>query len=310
VTDAAAHLGMLAFGELAGGLSLDIGGATAALSNLGASLGLDAEDVAKGILTIANAAMAFAIRSVTIEQGEDPRDASILAFGGAGPLFGTLLAQELDIRRIVVPNHAGNFSAWGLLGQDLTRSRALTAISSLDAEGLASANATLESMFAELSQGGDEELEAALDLRYNGQEYTLTVHPESESGRITAAADEIRESFSRDYLRTFGHQLKQPVEIVSVRATARTPLPRKTNERPAITKSARNTDRRTLDAYSFTLGERTTFDVVERSTLAPGERLEGPLVVLEETTTSYVDAGFGVQIHPSGAMLIERKEIS
>jgi N-methylhydantoinase A len=308
VTDAAAHLGMLGFGELAGSLALDIDGATAALEELGSQLGLDAEQVAQGILTIANAAMAFAIRSVTIEQGQDPREASILAFGGAGPLFGTLLAQELDVRRVVVPNHAGNFSAWGLLGQDLTRSRALTSINKLDDEGIGRSKADLAKMFAELSRGGDEVLEPALDLRYLGQEYTLTIHPPAEAGVITASADEIRTTFQAEYLRTFGHQLAQPVEIVSVRATARTGLPRKAIERKAIITTPRNTQRRSLSAYSFTRGSRVTFDVVDRASLAVGEPVDGPLIVLEETTTTYVDAAYRVDVHPSGTLLIELKE--
>jgi N-methylhydantoinase A len=307
VTDAALHLGMLAFGELAGGLTLDVDGASAALEELGAELSLDAEQVAQGILTIANAAMAFAIRSVTIEQGQDPREAAIIAFGGAGPLFGTLLADELDVTRIVVPKHAGNFSAWGLLGQDLTRSRALTSIRALDADGVAVANDSLRAMFAELSQGGGtEHLEPALDLRYVGQEYTLTVHPEAEAGQIAAGAEEIESSFKRDYERTFGHRLDQAVEIVSIRATARTPLPRKANETAAVG-APRSLERRSLEAHSFTLGERTAFDVVDRAALEVGSSTEGPLIVLEETTTTYVDVGYRVDVHPSGTMIIEKK---
>ncbi|MCW2952930.1 MAG: hyuA [Conexibacter sp.] len=306
VTDAAAHLGMLAFGELAGGLALDVDASTAALERLGRELGLDAEKTAQGILTIANAAMAFAIRSVTIEQGQDPREASILAFGGAGPLFGTLLAEELGVGRVVVPKHAGNFSAWGLLGQDLTRSRALTSIRTLDAEGVAAANASLATMFAELAEDGSDALEPALDLRYVGQEYTLTVHPRADpDGAIAEDAQEIETTFRRDYERTFGHRLDVPVEIVSMRATARTSLPRKANESSAVGGTVR--PRRSLEAYSFTQEERVTFGVVDRAGLDVSEFVEGPLIVLEETTTTYVDVGYRVHVHPSGTMIIEKK---
>src|SRR5207302_648458 len=83
---------------------------------------------AGGGLTIAAASMADAIREITVEQGRDPREAVLVAFGGAGPLFATLLADELDIDRVVVPRHAGNFSAWGLLGADVTRERSATRI--------------------------------------------------------------------------------------------------------------------------------------------------------------------------------------
>jgi N-methylhydantoinase A len=250
--------------------------------------------------------MAFAIRSVTIEQGQDPREAAILAFGGAGPLFGTLLAQELDVKTIVVPKHAGNFSAWGLLGQDLTRSRALTSIRQLDDAGVEAANGSFADMFAGLSQDGAEEREPALDLRYVGQEYTLTVLPRAEGGKIVAPADEIAADFKRDYLRTFGHQLEVPVEIVNVRATTRTALPRKANEK-AVSGAPANTERRTVSAHSFTEGERLEFGVIDRAALEPGERVEGPVIVLEQTTTTYVDAGFTLDVHPSGTLIIEQK---
>ena len=97
VTDAAAVLGMLAEGSLAGGVTLDIDAARRALAPLGEQLGMEVEDVAKGVLTIVTANMANAIREITVEQGQDPRRCALMPFGGAGPLFGTLLAAELDI---------------------------------------------------------------------------------------------------------------------------------------------------------------------------------------------------------------------
>src|SRR5262249_31589964 len=100
-TDAAAGLGMLAFGELAAGVRLNAEAARRSLEPLAARLSLEPEEVARGIITIATAAMANAIRSATIEQGHDVRRAVLVAFGGAGPLFGTLLGRELEIERIV-----------------------------------------------------------------------------------------------------------------------------------------------------------------------------------------------------------------
>ncbi len=122
VTDAAVVLGMLGPVELASGIELSTRRAEAALAPLAGRLGFEsAADVARGILHIAAATMANAIREITVEQGRDPREAALVAFGGAGPLFGTLLADELDIDTIVVPRYAGNFSAWGLLGADLAQ---------------------------------------------------------------------------------------------------------------------------------------------------------------------------------------------
>src|SRR5262249_57418764 len=106
-----------------------------ALEPLAAALAIEVDDVARGILTIAATGMANAIRSVTVEQGRDPRSAALVAFGGAGPLFAALLARELEVPLVVVPRDAGNFSAWGLLDQDIVRSAARTSINRLHEPG-------------------------------------------------------------------------------------------------------------------------------------------------------------------------------
>lgn len=311
VTDAAAVLGMLAFGELAGGVRLDLDGARDALGTLGARLDLDADGAARGVLTIISAAMANAIRSVSIEQGRDPREATLVAFGGAGPLFGTLLARELEVNEILIPRHAGNFSAWGLLGQDLTRSAARTSIHALDDAGLKAANAVLDELFERLqARGGsapagieeEEVAEAALDLRYLGQEYTLTVRQRTVDGHIASSAEKVRELFESDYERTFGHTLDEPVEVVSVRAAISKPLPRKATEingaRPAAGAE------RTIEAYSFTEDSRVPFRVIERASLAPDDVVDGPAIVLEETATSYVDVGYQLRVDRSGVLVL------
>jgi N-methylhydantoinase A len=311
VTDAAAVLGMLAFGELAGGLSLDIDGARPAIERLGADVDLGVDEAARGILAIANAAMADAIRTVTIEQGLDVREATILAYGGAGPLFGTLLARELGVRDVVVPNHAGNFSAWGLLQQDLTRSAAMTSINPLSADGMQAANDVLGGLYERLRErgsasSGDEIAEPAMDLRYSGQEHTLTIHPPSEAGRVVATPEAIAETFAAEYERAFSHVLDETIEIVSVRAVLRTPLP--AMRRGAQAGGPPPAPARAIDAYSFTLGRRTEFAVIDRAAISAEAAVAGPLIVLEDTTTTYVDAGFEVRAHAGGALLIHDAE--
>src|SRR5439155_4366491 len=174
VTDAALVLGMLGQGELAAGIRLDRELARGAIVPLAGEIGLPVEDVARGILTIANASMADTIREITAEQGQDPRQATLMAFGGAGPVFATLLAHELGIGRIVIPPYAGNFSAWGLLGADLTQALARTQILPLSDDGLAVARATLDDLFAQLEPRTGSSPEVRFDVRYVGQEHTLT----------------------------------------------------------------------------------------------------------------------------------------
>jgi N-methylhydantoinase A len=310
VTDAAAVLGMLAFGQLAGDVSLDVEAARAALAKLGEQLDLDPDAAATGVLKIANAAMANAIRSVTVEQGHDPRDAKLIAFGGAGPLFATLLAHELDIREILVPRHAGNLSAWGLLGQDITRSASLTSIRRLDEQGLLASSRVLGDLLERLEARGatpttgEAIAEGALDLRYLGQEYSLTIRPQTIDHRFAVGAGEIRELFEHEYERSFGHTLSEPVEIVSVRALIRQPLPRKSEVTRTGPDGFDEDRHREIDAFSFTRNKRVSFRVLRRASLEPGRELDGPAIVLEETTTSYVDAGYRLQVHPSGVLVL------
>jgi N-methylhydantoinase A len=303
-TDAAAVLGMLAFGELAGHLRLDVPAAEEAITALGGELGLARDEAAAGVIAVAAAAMAGAVRSVSLEQGEDPRDAALIAYGGAGPLLATIIAEELDITTIVVPEHAGNFSACGLLDQELTRTASATIIRPLDADGLAAARETLAELRGALdarsaANGGTRVLEAALDLRYRGQLYTLTI-PWAEAGDSA----ELGQAFARQYEKSFGHTLDAPVEIVAVRATLREPLPPRGSREtaPAVGGSQRE-----IDAYSFRRRERVPFAVRDRAAL-PAEPVAGPMILLEPTATTYVDDGCVVRRAPLGALIVEVSE--
>jgi N-methylhydantoinase A len=293
VTDAAFSLGMLADGKLASGIGLDAAAAEAALAPLAERLGFTAQETARGIMTIAAANMANAIREITIERGQDPRTASLMPFGGAGPLFGTLLARELELKEIVVPPYAGNFSAWGLLGADLTQTAARTRIMRLRPEAIAEANDILAELFATLEaraagRGGTVR-EIALDMRYLGQEHSLTVAAPGD-GQIAATAEEIRAAFNTDYDRTFGHVMDEEVEIVSLRATIRTALPRRAAEHD-VSAQADDGAHGSVEAWSFTRGEMLSFAIVERATIDENG-IAGPAIVLEETATTYLDADF------------------
>jgi N-methylhydantoinase A len=312
VTDAALTLGMLAEGELAGEIRLGLDEARGALEPLADRLELELEEVARGVVTIATANMANAIREITIERGQDPRRAKLMAFGGAGPLFATLLARELDVTEIVIPPYAGNFSAWGLLGSDLTRTAARTKIMRLSDEAISEANGILTELFADLETrgngaGGESLREVGLDMRYAGQEHTLTVAVPSRDGVISVDDASVHEQFTRDYDRTFDLTMEEAVEIVHVRATLRTLLPRRAEYHLLRAGSRDGGAPRTHESYSFTRAEWLPFDVLGRAALEEGQSLSGPAIVREETATTYVDAGFSALVHPSGCLFISEQ---
>jgi N-methylhydantoinase A len=304
VTDAAYVLGMLGHGRLASGLQLHLELAARALEPLAEQLGFSVERTAQGVMTIAAANMAGAIRAITIERGQDPRRARLMPFGGAGPLFGTLLAAELDIAEIVVPPYAGNFSAWGLIGSDLTQTAARTRITRLSDEGMPILNDILDELFATLetrSAGREMTREIGFDMRFAGQEHTLTIAVPGERS-IAATAAEIEDGFRSDYDRTFGHLMEEVPEVVSVRATARTALERRAAEHLAETSVAASGDS-SVDAWSFTRGERLPFAIVDRMSIDE-DGLAGPAIVLEPTATTYLDAGFTARRGPGGVLFL------
>jgi N-methylhydantoinase A len=313
VTDAALALGMIPADEIAGDVPLVHELAERALGRLAEPLGFDSViEVACGVIRIVAAQMADAIRSVTIERGRDPREAALVTFGGAGPLFGTVLADELGVRTVVVPPYAGNFSAVGLLGADLARSASRTRVMRLSSEGLTQAAAIADQLFAELDARGSGEArrsirEVHMDIRFVGQEHTLTVPVPAPAGTVAADPEPVAELFLDDYERTFGSILDEQLEIVCVRAIATTPLDRErvpavagdSNGGPPVAPGA-------TQAWSFTAGEMADFAIVDRATLGQGDEVEGPAIIREQTTTTYVDRGYRATVGDTGALMISR----
>lgn len=304
LTDAAVHLGMLGRGELASGITLDLDLAAAALNSVGGRIGLDADATAKGVLRIAAASMANAMREVSVEQGLDPREMVLLPFGGAGPLMATLLADELRMTRIVVPPLAGNFSAWGLLGADMVQSAARTRVMDLTDANLGHASEILRDLFDRIAARGEAAASirsARLDLRYKGQEHWISIDVALDGTAVTATAVRVAADFTAEYERTFGGAMNEVVEIVSTRATLRLPLPRRgAGVRPLS--GATRADR--LQAYSFTANRLLEFAVVARDGIE--HELHGPAIVTESTATFYLDAGWRAAVGAHGELVASR----
>ena len=313
-TDAAFYLGMLGEGKLASGLQLNKSLAEKALNSVGSQIGMSAFDAAKGILKIGSANMADAIREITIEQGIDPRELKLLAFGGAGPLMSNLIANELDIKEIVVPPYSGNFSAWGLLGADLLQMNARTKILRLSDEAISECNDILKELFKELEQRqkidfstSSQIKEIALDMRWMGQEHTITLKLENEKdGNISMDTETLKNKFMEEYQKTFGSKLDTVIEIVSTRASLRVQLPRK-SESGKIDEVGIEVSNSQIECYSFTEDKKIQFDLVARSKI--DSKVSGPLIIIESTAITYVDINYDVNKDSNGNLILVNREI-
>ena len=207
VTDANLLLGHLDPGEpLAGGVELDAGAAEEAVGALAGELGLSTEDCAAGIVRVANAEMVRAMRVMTVERGVDPRDFALLAFGGAGPLHAAAIADELGMRRILIPRASGVLSALGLAAADRRRDQARTVF-------LRGDDLTAEALAVE---DGD----AAYDVRYRGQSFELTVRD------VEPEPAAVREAFEAIHDERYGYRDPEgEIEVVTIRERHTEPGP-------------------------------------------------------------------------------------
>jgi N-methylhydantoinase A len=313
-TDAAFYLGMLGEGKLASGLKLSKSLAENALNTVGEKINLSAFETAKGILQISSANMADAIREITIEQGIDPRELKLLAFGGAGPLMSNLIAQELDIKEIIIPPYSGNFSAWGLLGADLLQMNARTKILRLSDDSIQECNTILDELFKELQERQKIDFDTsknikdiALDMRWMGQEHTITLKLDTEKeGKINLKADHIKELFMTEYLRTFGSKLDTVIEIVSTRASLRVPLPRKV-ETGNIQEEAIEIGSNKIECFSFNKKEIIDFEIISRSNIKSS--FSGPKIIVESTAITYADVNYEVSKDTENNLILINKDM-
>ena len=310
VTDANLALGRIAPESFAAGrMSLDTNAAQRATAGLAPKLGLEPSQLAEGILEVINAKMAQAIRTLTVAQGIEPRDFALAAFGGAGPMHAAFLAEELEISEVIVPSFPGAFSAWGMLETDLRRdfSRSFYAkASNADLAALADICRTLEAEGrAALEDEGvptdATRVEHSLDMRYEAQEYTLTIPVDDPLA--PGFVDAISQRFHEAHDGRYGHSNPgAPVEFVVVRTTLLGELGRAEPERPSPQGSPSRPGRR--DAV---FDRRTSqAAVVNREELRVGFELVGPAIIDEQTATTVVPPSWKVRVDEIGTLLLSR----
>jgi N-methylhydantoinase A len=314
VTDASLLLGYLDPATFAGGtVPLDPAAAQTAIAALAGPLGLDVVATAAGIHRVINARMADQIRLVTIQRGHDPRGFTLVLLGGAGPVHGVALAEELGIPDVLVPETPGVLSAFGLLAAPIEHHHARTLPGVVEAIDLAAVNALL----AELDRAGRERMAAeavpadavetayAADMRYVGQAYELEVPVRTPLARADLAA--VTAAFHAVHERVYGyHRAEQAVEFVNFRAVHRHALPpprlRSPERRGASLADAR---RRERPAY-FAPGGFVPTPVYDRARLGEGVRIPGPAIVEQPDTTTVIPPGWAAVVEATGSLRIRK----
>jgi N-methylhydantoinase A len=300
ITDANVVLGYLDPEQLAGGeLKLQATLAREAIERrVAAPLGLSVEDAARGIREVANASMARAIRAVTIERGRDPRDFTLVAFGGSGPAHACDVAAALDVRRVLVPVAPGVFTAVGMLASDVTHHFVRAAGGPLaDSRTLGRARAALEALASEAfatleSEGYPRErvaIEALADLRYAGQASELVIP--IPGGRLDAERlGDLRAGFDREYAATYGYSSDEPLELVNVRVVATGRREQRLDLRSVRIAGTRDTVARRR-AVHWTRGAPPVATPVTGRAAIGREPTPGPLIVEEYDSTVVVPPG-------------------
>jgi len=300
VTDAHLVLGHLdPAGFLGGRMRLDADAARVGMQRVASRVGSNIDDVARAGLDAARAAMAAAIRVVTVERGRDPRDFALVAFGGAGPMHATALAAQLGMRTVLIPPAAGVLSALGLLGAPLTSEASLTRPMIEPApDEVAAVLFDVERRAVEglRAQGAEPAgVSRSIDCRYRGQAHEVPVDGDDLDTLPARFADEHRARFGWD-------APGEPVEHVTFRARASGPIPQV--DLPML-EPGRGGGR---DARVAWFGDaRGEVGVFTRAALGAGDRLEGPCMVDGKESTTLIDPGWDAFVDEHGTIVAGKR---
>jgi N-methylhydantoinase A len=295
VTDANLVLGYLdAASPLAGGVDLDRAAAARAVRSLGERAGLSLEETAAGIVRVASAEMARAVRVVTVERGIDPRGLALVPFGGAGPLHAAAIADELGMSRILVPRASGVLSALGLLVSERRRDLAESVLLTGDAltrEAIRDAVSRLGHRGARELAADDAEMRASYDLRYAGQAFELTVH-----GSTSPDPRALRQAFNTVHREHYGfYDDDAELELVTVRVAVAQP-----GAEPTLADPPPADDGGTRLAVFD--GERVEARVLR----GVPDQIDGPAIAELPGATLVVPPGWRAHHVGAGTLLMER----
>ena len=307
VTDANLYLGRLGNeSKLGGWMDLDLNASESVLKSLSEKLNISSTELAEGILSIINAKMADAIRTITVKEGIDPREFSLVAFGGAGSMHAVWLAEELEINEIIVPNDPGTFSAWGMLQTDIRRDLTVNFyqnFQSLEKEKLLEnfnklKDEAIALLKSENVNENDMSFSLTADMRYIGQEYYVNVD-------ISEPFDlnDINNNFHKTYEKQYGHSTPEgPSEFINLRLIATGKI-KKTDSVKSIEndKTIKDSKRKII----FNQKEYET-KIYARHNIRVNESFEGPAVIEESTATTVIPPNYSIIKDEFGNVIITK----
>lgn len=298
---------------LSGKMELDVSAAEKALHQyVGDPLGLSVEEAASGVVTLTEANMAATLEEITVGKGHDPREFVLLAYGGGGPLVASALAARLEIPHVIIPVSPATFSAWGMLTLDIVHDFSKTIVGALAGMSVSDILETYQALEREASatldrEGVPEERRAtlrSLDMRYENQEHTLSI-PISGGSLGDLIIEELRNTFDKHHERAYGYSIGDPVEAVTYRVRAvgflDKPKPSKTPSGGVRADSAVTGSRSAVHRES---GAGLSWSVIDRVLLRAGNRVDGPAIVEEASSTTLVGPADFVEVDEFGNLVL------
>lgn len=321
VTDAHVVLGRLPAEFFLGGrMQLDVSAAQAAISRLADRMQASVHATAWGILQVANVQMERAIRVISIEKGYDPKEFTLVSFGGAGGLHTAELARSLGLPQVLVPPHPGLLSAWGMSVADVVKTSSQGIIGRLDDrldEGIKALQRLMEQSALDLRRearvDGQVYLQPSVDLRYMGQSFELTVDlnlvtwdaaSDAMPGAPTADLIDLAERFHQAHLKRYGHRSGEPLELVAVRLRAWC-KGHMTDTTQSVGISLKPFAPQPVShTKAYFDGGWQSVPIYPRHQLLPGATFTGPAIVTEEHSTTVVGPGDQGQVDEIGNLLV------
>ena len=312
-TDANLWLGRINKDYFCGGeIDADMKSAEAAIKAVGEKLGVDAGEAARGIIRIANNNMVNALKLVSLNRGHDPRDFTLVAFGGGGGMHGVALAVELGVKKVVVPASASVFSAWGMMMSDLRRDYFVTRLADLG-KGAA---AGIEAVFAETEERARTQFAAEGipagkikflrygKFRYQNQEHTTEVLV--AGGKVTdGRLAEIGSAFHEAYEREYTYRLDAPVEMVGIHLIASAEVGKLTMHKQEATGAKAEAALKGHRDVDYALEGIHKAAIYDGAKLEPGMGLKGPAIVEDSGSTIVVHPGNRVEVDGYGNIHIQ-----